>query len=398
MSPKANASPPEIERQPRRGANRRAFLAGVGFGTATVGGIVATAGFGWPKRAAPQGADHATAPTSADETGMTDEEMNAHHREGVEQFLANMENPITEGVGAVDAEWTMDGDTRVFELTCSEIEWEVTPGMKLPAFAYNGMVPGPTLRVKEGQPVRVIVKNELSQSTSVHWHGQMVPNNMDGVPFLTQEPIRPGETFVYEFVPRPAGTHMYHSHHNSTEQVGKGLLGALIVEPADPSVDPQYDRDYMLILNDSLGGYTLNGKGWPATQALVADLGERIRLRFFNEGQLIHPMHLHGMPMWVFARDGWPLPQPFMCDTLNIAPGERWDVIVEAELPGVWVFHCHILSHAEGPTGMFGMVTALVVNDPNAAPAESGDTSAGESAGTSTETTGAVTASTHAEH
>jgi FtsP/CotA-like multicopper oxidase with cupredoxin domain len=398
MSPKANASPPEIETQPRRGANRRAFLAGLGFGTAGVGGLVATAGFGWPQRANPRSDEHAAPVTTAADTAMTDEEMNVHHREGIEQFLANIENPITSGVGAVDAEWTMDGDTRVFELTCSEIEWEVTPDMKVQALAYNGMVPGPTIRCKEGERVRVIVHNEMEQSTAVHWHGQKVPNNMDGVPFITQEPIRPGETFTYEFIADPAGTHMYHSHHNSTEQVGRGLLGALIVEPKDPSVDPEYDRDYIMILNDSLGGYTLNGKGFPATQAYVANLGERIRFRFMNEGQLIHPMHLHGMPMRVFARDGWPVPQPYMLDTLNIAPGERWDVIVEADLPGIWAFHCHILSHAEGPMGMFGMVTVLVVNDPNAGPAEASDTSAGESAGASNDTTGAVTASTHAEH
>jgi FtsP/CotA-like multicopper oxidase with cupredoxin domain len=388
MSPTANA--PEIERPPKRGANRRAFLAGVGFGTAAVGGMVATAGFGWPQRATTPSDEHDGSSASAADTGMTDEEMNEHHRAGIEQFLANVEKPITSGVGALDAEWTMDGDTRVFELTCSEIEWEVTPGTVLPAFAYNGMVPGPTLRCREGERVRVHVKNDLSQSTSVHWHGQKVPNDQDGVPFITQEPIRPGESFTYEFVANPAGTHMYHSHHNSTEQVGKGLLGALIVEPADPTVDPPSDRDYLLILNDSLGGYTLNGKGFPATQAFVADLGERVRFRFLNEGQLIHPMHLHGMPMRVVARDGWPVPQPFMCDTLNIAPGERWDVIVEADLPGVWAFHCHILSHAEGPEGMFGMVTALVVNDPGAAPAATTDT---------TETTSDATATTdHGEH
>lgn len=396
-APENTPSPGQAPAASGSSANRRAFLAGLGLGTAGVGGMVATAGFGWPNRGpAPVAAGHhPQLPTAAD-TGLTDEEMNEHHKHGVELFIENISNPITEGTGMQELEWTMDGDVRVFELTCSEIEWEVTPGMKLPAMAYNGQVPGPTIRCVEGQPVRVVVTNEMSQSTAVHWHGQKVPNNMDGVPFITQEPIRPGETFTYEFTPDPAGTHMYHSHHNSTEQVGKGLLGAFIVEPADPSSDPEVDHDYLMILNDSLGGYTLNGKGFPATQAYAANLGEKVRFRFLNEGQMIHPMHLHGMPMLVIARDGWMLPQPYMCDTVNVAPGERWDVIVDAEIPGLWAFHCHILSHAEGPDGMFGMVTVFVVNDPDA---DAGDTDADTTdagaAGT-TETTAAGDDSTGA--
>jgi FtsP/CotA-like multicopper oxidase with cupredoxin domain len=215
----------------------------------------------------------------------------------------------------------------------------------------------------------VIVKNELPESTAVHFHGVIVPNKMDGVPFVTQPPIKPGQSFTYEFVARNPGSHMYHSHHNSTKQVGQGLLGAFIIEPKDKSKDPAYDVEYTLILNDQLGGFTLNGKGFPATAPLTAKLGQKVRIRYMNEGQLIHPMHLHGLPQRVFAKDGWNLPQPFMCDTLNIAPGERWDVIVECTEAGVWAFHCHILSHAEGDHGMYGMVTALIVKDPASAEA-----------------------------
>ena len=114
---------------------------------------------------------------------------------------------------------------------------------------YNGILPGPVIRVTEGDNVRVIVHNELTQSTSVHWHGVLLPNDQDGVPFLTQPPIRPGETFTYEFPIREgnAGTHMYHSHHNASEQVTKGLLGALIVEPRDRSAEPAYDKDELYI-------------------------------------------------------------------------------------------------------------------------------------------------------
>jgi FtsP/CotA-like multicopper oxidase with cupredoxin domain len=252
---------------------------------------------------------------------------------------------------------------KVFELTAREIQWEVEPGRMLPAMAYNGQVPGPQIRVREGDRVRVDVKNELTQSTAIHFHGLELPNDVDGVPFITQPPVKPGETYTYEFtVPDGnAGSHMYHSHHNSATQVGMGLLGAFIVEPKRPRKIEKVDRDYILILNDGAHGYTFNGKGFPATQPLVAKVGEKVRIRYMNEGMMIHPMHLHGMHMTVIDKDGWAQPQPWKCDTLNVAPGERWDVIVECDKPGTWAFHCHILPHAESEHGMFGMVTALVV-------------------------------------
>jgi FtsP/CotA-like multicopper oxidase with cupredoxin domain len=231
----------------------------------------------------------------------------------------------------------------------------------LDGFGYNSQLPGPIIRVTEGEKVRVKVTNRTDQTTGVHWHGVRVPNAMDGVPFVTQSPIKPGETFVYEFTAGPIGSHMYHSHHNATEQVGGGMLGPFIVMPKDSSVDPKYDKDELFILNDLLGGVTINGKGFPATAPYTAKLGQRIRFRFMNEGVQIHPVHLHGLTFEVFARDGYPLPQPFKCDTITIGPGERWDAIVVADAPGVWAFHCHILTHAEGATGMFGMVTALIV-------------------------------------
>jgi len=184
---------------------------------------------------------------------------------------------------------------------------------------------------------------------------------VDGVPFITQPPVKPGETHAYEFVVPNSGSHMYHSHHNSTKQVSLGLLGAFIVEPRNPRPIERADRDYLFILNDGMHGYTFNGKSFPATEPLVAKVGEKIRIRYMNEGMMIHPMHLHGLHMTVIDKDGWPQPQPWKCDTLNVAPGERWDVIVDCTRPGTWAFHCHILPHAESDHGMFGMVTALVV-------------------------------------
>jgi FtsP/CotA-like multicopper oxidase with cupredoxin domain len=283
------------------------------------------------------------------------EAMDAACEKGVKAFPA-----ATAGKGNVILQPRTEGGVKIFGLTCQKIQWEVTPGQQVEAFAYNGTVPGPQIRVREGDRVRVNLRNELDQSTSIHFHGLSVPNVQDGVPFITQPPIKPGQSFTYEFVVPNSGSHMYHSHHNATTQVMKGLLGAFIVEPKDASAEPHADIDHIMVLNDGLGGFTLNGKGFPATEPIVAKQGQTVRIRYMNEGMMIHPMHLHGMHMTVIAKDGYPQ-TPWRCDTLNIAPGERWDVLVKCTNPGTWAFHCHILPHAESEQGMYGMVTALIV-------------------------------------
>jgi FtsP/CotA-like multicopper oxidase with cupredoxin domain len=263
----------------------------------------------------------------------------------------------------------IEGDTKVFELTIDEIDHRID-ALKDPvkALGYNGVWPGPLLSVREGDKVRAIFTNNLHESTGVHFHGQRLPNAMDGVPHITQEPIQPGASFTYEFTARTPGSHMYHSHHNATDQVGRGLLGAFIVQPREQAkrYEPLYgaSQDIVWISNDTLGGFTINGRGFPATAPIVAQLGDTIVIRFMNEGVMMHPWHLHGMPMRVVARDGHPLgAAAFTCDTLGVNPGERWDVVVKCDEPGAWAFHCHILPHAEGPDGMYGMVTALIVQD-----------------------------------
>jgi FtsP/CotA-like multicopper oxidase with cupredoxin domain len=267
----------------------------------------------------------------------------------------------TTGKGNQLLEPRLEKGVKVFELTAREIQWEVAPGQRVPAMAYNDQVPGPQIRVRNGDRVRIVLKNEMTESTAMHLHGLEVPNDVDGVPFITQPPVKPGETHTYEFTVPNSGSHMYHSHHNSTKQVSLGLLGAFIVEPKNPRAIEMVDRDYLFILNDGMHGYTFNGKSFPATEPLIANVGEKIRIRYMNEGMMIHPMHLHGLHMTVIDKDGWPQPAPWRCDTLNVAPGERWDVIVDCARPGTWAFHCHILPHAETDHGMFGMVTALVV-------------------------------------
>jgi len=286
------------------------------------------------------------------------DEMDRMHEAGVKAFPAK-----TGKMGNQPLAPRLENGVKVYELTARKIQWETKPGNMVEAWAYNEQVPGPQIRVREGDRVRVVIRNELEESTAIHFHGLELPNDQDGVPFITQPPVKPGTSYTYEFtVPvGNAGSHMYHSHLNAAEQVGKGLLGAFIVEPKSPRPIEKVDVDYVMILNDGYHGYTLNGKDFPATEPIVAKLGQKVRIRFMNEGMMIHPMHLHGMHMTVIDKDGWAQPAPWKCDTLNIAPGERWDVVVNCNNPGVWAFHCHILPHAEGPHGMFGMVTALIV-------------------------------------
>ena len=255
----------------------------------------------------------------------------------------------------------LDDATKQWEITASVIQWETEPGVVLEAYAYNGTVPGPQLRAEVGDKVRIILHNELTEPTVIHFHGQLVPNAMDGVPVITQPAVMPGESFTYEFTVRNAGSHMYHSHFMAEHQVPMGLLGAFIVTDPNATDEPVADIDYTMILNDGPLGFTLNGKGFPATEPISASQGQTIRVRYMNEGLQIHPMHLHGMPQLVIAKDGYLLPDPHYEDTVLVAPGERVDVLIEASELGAWAYHCHVLTHAEGPNGMFGMVTALIV-------------------------------------
>jgi FtsP/CotA-like multicopper oxidase with cupredoxin domain len=343
----------DIKVKSRREFIKLAGVAGIGLGAAAC-----SVNTGAQAPAAPTATSHDS--MTAASPAATPEDMDAMHEAGVKKFLAN--------AGKDPAFWPkklepkVENGVKVFNVTCTEMQWDTGGGAMANAMAYNGTVPGPEIRVTEGDNVRVVVKNDMKmQSTAVHFHGVAVPNKMDGVPYITQPPIKPGETFTYEFAAKNSGSHMYHSHHNAAEQVTRGLLGAFIIERKDKTKDPAYDSEYTLILNDGPLGFTLNGKSFPATQPIIAKLGEKVRIRYMNEGLLIHPMHLHGLEQLVFAQDGWNLPQPYTCDTLNIAPGQRWDVIVNCHTAGAWAFHCHVLTHAESSAGMFGMVTALVV-------------------------------------
>ncbi len=259
---------------------------------------------------------------------------------------------------------TVESGVKVFNMTIDKIDQKIDE-MKAPvaALGFNKQWPGPTIRVTEGDKLKVTFKNNMDETTGIHFHGVEFDDFFqDGIPFVTQKPIAPGESFTYEFTANRPGSLMYHSHHNATDQVGRGLLGAFIVDPKTPTADDKYDRESIWISNDTLGGFTINGHGFPAVVPVLAAVGETVRIRFMNEGIMMHPWHSHGYKMRVVARDGYPLGgAAFDCDTLGVNPGERFDVNIKVDRPGVWAFHCHILPHVEGLSGMFGMVSTLIV-------------------------------------
>jgi FtsP/CotA-like multicopper oxidase with cupredoxin domain/plastocyanin len=274
---------------------------------------------------------------------------------------------------------------REIELTAAPHRWEIQPGLVVDGWAYNGRVPGPELRVREGDPVRIVLRNRLPAPTTIHWHGIDVPLEMDGVPGVSQEPVPPGGDFTYEFVATNPGTRMYHSHVDTNGQLEVGLYGALLVEPREPE-PVAYDREFTYILDEKALDFTpdvalgraevrnreggngrggafdfdlflINGKAGDAIPPLRIAPGERIRLRLINLGSLPHSMHLHGHSFTLVASDGNPVPAAarLLKDTVLLGPGERYDLEIAGTNPGVWMFHCHMPNHGEN-----GMMTALV--------------------------------------
>ncbi len=270
--------------------------------------------------------------------------------------------PATETSGGQPLPFREENGVKIFELTTKTVKWSILDGVNVTAYTYNGTVPGPMIRVTEGERVRIIVKNELDDPTTIHWHGVEVPNSMDGVPDVTQAPIQPGETFTYEFIAKPSGTFMYHSHFEGDVQVTAGLYAPFIIDPIEPVA--QADVDVTLMISEWLvrdgrtyaampmsgmepNFFTINGKAFPATETINVKKGERVRIRLIGIGQFIHPMHLHGLPFKIVATDGHPVPEVAQLtkDTVSVAPGERYDIEFVASEPGQWMLHCHILHH-----------------------------------------------------
>jgi FtsP/CotA-like multicopper oxidase with cupredoxin domain len=291
-------------------------------------------------------------------SSMTAEQMDKAMKDSISAFPAK-----TAGLGAqVLAPTVLADGTKQFDLIAAVTDWEVSPGKYVKAMTYNGTVPGPTIKVNDGDNVTVVLHNQLPESTSIHFHGLDLPNAMDGTTDITQDPVKTDETFTYTFVAHGPAVGMYHSHHDAVNQVPDGLAGAFLVGDEPVPAGVSVTQEQVMILDDSgTIGYALNGKSFPATAPIVANQGDWIEVHYMNEGTQIHPMHLHGMPQLVIAKDGYPVTNPSLEDTVTVAPGERYTVLVHATNPGTWVWHCHILPHAENDQGMFGMVTALVV-------------------------------------
>lgn len=257
---------------------------------------------------------------------------------------------------------------KVFHLTAEPVWWQVKPGEKVEAWAYNGSVPGPEIKVDEGDKVKIIVDNKLPEGTTVHWHGLDVPFAQDGTGGISQPDIKPGHTWTYTFtVNAPAGTYMYHSHPmtDMLKQENMGLWGPFIVEPKGTGwrqVHPGYQDEYTLIVNDSPQfGYTINGLSYPATPVMPAKVGDKVLVHLINIGSMDHPMHLHGFHFQVINQDGYPIKDPLTLDTIDTSPGSTYDLSFVANQPGKWLFHCHIADHTTDGSQMSGMITMFDV-------------------------------------
>jgi FtsP/CotA-like multicopper oxidase with cupredoxin domain len=280
----------------------------------------------------------------------------------------------TSGTGNTELPYTIaDDGYKVFTLTAKVIPWEVEAGKFVDGWSYNGLIPGPVMHANVGDKIRIVLNNELPESTSLHLHGVRVPNAMDGVDPYTQKPIEPGASFTYEWTALEPSVGMYHSHHNAQVQVPNGLAGAILIGDwktmamaaaggRTHDANKVAEQEVVMVLNDSgTIGLSLNGKSFPATSPYSLAIGETMVVHYYNEGSMTHPMHLHQPSGLVVAKDGKVLESPFWADTINVAPGERWTVVYTPKDVGVWAWHCHILTHAETPEGMRYMVTALIV-------------------------------------
>ena len=275
--------------------------------------------------------------------------------------------------------WKLVDGAKEFHLHCKHTRREFLPGFTFDVWGFNDSMPGPTIEVVEGDKVRIVVHNELPESTVIHWHGLEVPNRFDGVHGLNQDPIKPGTTFVYEFTLQQNGTYFYHSH--GPMQEGMGMSGLFIIHPKS-AYQPTVDHDFALLIQEwailplstvpntmsmEFNAFTLNGRSAPFTTPLVVRLGDRVRIRFVNMSPIDHhPMHLHGHTFWVTGTEGGRIPESAWIPGNNVLVGvaQARDVEFVANNPGDWMIHCHMFHHmmnfmssmvgpmARGGTGM----------------------------------------------
>ncbi len=258
--------------------------------------------------------------------------------------------------------YVLKDGVKEFHLIAEPVKREFAPGMIVNCWGYNGMTPGPTIEAVDGDRVRILVTNRLPEHTTIHWHGIILQNGMDGVGGLTQPHIKPGETFVYEFTLRQHGTYMYHPHADETVQMAMGMMGFLVIHPkrrAQP-----IDRDFAVFLAEwyvepgsftpnpnimtDFNTFTFNGRAYPGTSPLVIRKDQRVRIRLANLSMDSHPIHIHGHYFRVVETDGGQLPDTAYWPetTMNVPPGTCRVVEFIADNPGDWPFHCHKAHHA----------------------------------------------------
>jgi manganese oxidase len=264
--------------------------------------------------------------------------------------------------------WRMNNGWKEFHLIAEPVRRQLAPGMTAHLWGYNGQSPGPTIEVVEGDKVRIFVTNRLPEHTTIHWHGVILPNGMDGVGGLTQPHIPAGKTFVYEFVPKRSGTHMYHPHADEMVQMAMGMMGMLIIHPRDPRF-MRVDRDFAFLMaayDIEPGSYTpkvatmldfnlftWNSRVFPGIDALPVRLGDRVRIRMGNLTMTNHPIHLHGHDVEVAGTDGGWVPKAARWPetTIDVAIGQMRAMEFVADNPGDWAFHCHKSHHVMNAMG-----------------------------------------------
>ncbi|MES1242315.1 MAG: copper oxidase [Acidobacteriota bacterium] len=263
--------------------------------------------------------------------------------------------------------WRWEDGFKTFHLIAEPVTREFAPGLTVSGWGYNGQTPGPTIEAVEGDRVRIHLENRLPEPTSMHWHGVLLPNGMDGVVGLNQRPIEPGRTFTYEFTVRQHGTQMYHPHFDEMVQQSMGMMGFLVFHPRRPA--RRIDRDYAIFLNQWLirpgtsvpdptemndfNVFTFNSKVFPATEPLLARLGDRVRIRLANISMDSHPIHLHGHRFHGTGTDGGPIPETAWIPetTIDVPTGTTRDIEFVADNPGDWALHCHKLHHTMNQMG-----------------------------------------------
>ena len=264
--------------------------------------------------------------------------------------------------------WRMNNGVKEFHLIAEPVVRELAPGMKANLWGYNGQSPGPTIEVVEGDKVRMFVTNKLPEHTTIHWHGQRLPNGMDGVGGLTQPHIKPGQTYVYEFEARRPGTFMYHPHADEMTQMAMGMMGFWITHPNNPDLY-RVDRDFVFLLNAydidpgrftpktstmlEFNLWTFNSRTFPGIDPIVARRGDRVRIRVGNLTMTNHPIHVHGHEFEVTGTDGGWVPKSARWPevTTDIAVGQMRAIEFDATDPGDWAFHCHKAHHTMNAMG-----------------------------------------------